>query len=116
MSILSELDNYGCNIKEALDRVLGDEELYMICLEKFMDDEGFNRLGEFIEEKDIEKAFNESHTLKGVSGNLGLIPLYELLVKIVEQLRENSLEGVLEDYKKIMRSYNEIKKISRQKI
>ncbi|MFK4785654.1 Hpt domain-containing protein [Fusobacterium sp. MFO224] len=114
MGVLVELDNFGCDIKEALDRVLGDEELYMICLDKFMDDEGFNKLGKFIEEKDIEKAFNESHTLKGVSGNLGITPLYELLVIIVEKLRKNSLEGVLNDYKKMMISYNDIKKISRK--
>ncbi|WP_163470297.1 Hpt domain-containing protein [Fusobacterium sp. IOR10] len=116
MSILKELNNNGCDVKGALDRVLGDEELYIICLKKFVADEGFENLGKFIEEKDIEKAFNESHTLKGVAGNLGLTPLYDLLVIIVEKLRNNSLMGVYEDYKKMMKFYNEIKKISKDNV
>lgn len=116
MSILKELNDYGCDIKGALDRVLGDEELYIICLEKFVADEGFDKLGKYIEEKKIEMAFNESHTLKGVSGNLGVTPLYNLLTVIVEKLRKDSLEGVFEDYKKIMKSYNKIKKISKDNI
>lgn len=111
MSILEKLDSYGCNTKEALERVLDDKELYIICLEKFMDDDGFNRLGDFIKEKDIEKAFNEGHTLKGVSGNLGLVPLYDLLVIIVEKLRNHSIEGVLENYKEMMDLYKDIKLI-----
>jgi hypothetical protein len=116
MSILKELNNNGCDVKGALDRVLGDEELYIICLRKFVADDSFENLGKFIEEKNIEKAFNESHTLKGVAGNLGIIPLYELLVIIVEKLRNNSLIGVYGDYKKMMKSYNEIKKIIKDNV
>ncbi|MFA6708298.1 MAG: Hpt domain-containing protein [Fusobacterium sp.] len=116
MSILKELNNHGCDVKGALDRVLGDEELYVICLKKFVADDAFENLGKFIEEENIEKAFNESHTLKGVAGNLGITPLYDLLVVIVEKLRNNSSIGVYEDYKKMMKSYNKIKKISKDNI
>lgn len=116
MSILKELNNHGCDVKGALGRVLGDEELYVICLKKFVADDAFENLGKFIEEENIEKAFNESHTLKGVAGNLGITPLYDLLVVIVEKLRNNSSIGVYEDYKKMMKSYNKIKKISKDNI
>lgn len=108
---LKELKDYGCDVNGSLERVLGDEELYFFCLNEFIKDKGFQNLGKFIEEKKVEEAFGESHTLKGVAGNLGVTPMYKLLTFIVEKLRKESFDGTLEEYKKLMVEYEKFKKI-----
>ncbi|MDY6296345.1 MAG: Hpt domain-containing protein, partial [Schwartzia succinivorans] len=40
-------------------------------------------------------AFRHAHTLKGLTANMGLTPLYDLVVKIVEPLREGNCKPEL---------------------
>lgn len=108
---LKELEKYGCDIKGSLERVLGDKELYFFCLNEFIKDKGFQNLGKLIEENKVEEAFGESHTLKGVAGNLGVTPIYETLTFIVEKLRKKSFDGILEDYKRLMIEFGKFEKI-----
>lgn len=39
-------------------------------------------------------AFEHAHNLKGVSGNLGLIPLYGVVSDLVERLRSKQYDNV----------------------
>ena len=44
-------------------------------------------LKESIESGDLNAAFEAAHALKGITGNLALVPLYEPIVEITELLR-----------------------------
>ena len=40
----------------------------------------FAVLGTSIEAKNVEKAFDAAHSLKGTLGNMGLTPMYEIII------------------------------------
>ena len=106
LKVLDSLKAWNCDVNGALERFLGDEDLYCSCLEIFAKDENFYRLKEHIAAGEYEKAFDAAHTLKGVSGNLGLTPLYHAIINILEPLRskdysnlDSLYEGVMENFK-----------------
>ena len=100
--LLSKLEKWGCDISGAMRRFLDDEELYINCLSTMLADESFAVLGTSIEEKNVEKAFDAAHSLKGTLGNMGLTPMYEIIIQIVEPLRDGKLEGIAEKYEVLM--------------
>ena len=84
---IEKLRIWGCDIEDAMKRVLGDDGFYRTCLEIFTGDESFEKLDASMDNQYYKEAFEAAHTLKGVSGNLGLTPLYEALCLLVEALR-----------------------------
>ena len=100
--LLSKLENWGCDISGAMRRFLDDEELYINCLSTMLADESFAALGASIETKDGKKAFDAAHSLKGTLGNMGLTPMYEIIIQIVEPLRDGKLDGIAEKYEVLM--------------
>lgn len=98
----SELRKWGCDVDGALERVVGDEELYRDCLQSIARDEAFFALGDALRAGDVGRAFDHAHTLKGVLANLGLTPLYDIVVCIVEPLRVKNADGVMEEYEKLL--------------
>ena len=89
------LRDWGCDVDGALERMLGDEELYLECLSMLLEDEGFDALGAALEQGDAAAAFDCAHALKGVLANLGLTPLLDQVEKIVEPLRAGLIDGLL---------------------
>ena len=61
---------------------------------KFEEDRNCRGIRESLEKQDAEAAFNQAHALKGVSGNLGLNPVYDLAAQISDQLRGKQMEEV----------------------
>lgn len=100
--MVEKLQNWGCNTTEALERFVGDNDLYIMCMNLFIDDGSFEQLGTAIENSDIDAAFNACHTLKGVAGNVSAGPLFQAIEELTERLRAKDPSGMAEDYKKIM--------------
>ena len=100
--LYGELRGWGCDVDGALERVINDDELYLACLQSIAHDETFFSLGDALRAGDNERAFDCAHTLKGVLANLGLTPIYDSVVRIVEPLRAKSAEGVMEEYEKLL--------------
>ena len=86
-ALMDELRARGCDVEGALTRFLNNEAFYAKCYKKFLDDPAFSALDEALKAKDAETAFRHAHTLKGLTANMGLTPLYDIVVKIVEPLR-----------------------------
>ncbi len=100
MDIFSELKEYGVNIEEAIHRFMNNDELYKKMLLKLPDNIESLPILKFVETGDYSKAVANAHTLKGVTGNLSLTPLYKAYSRIVDLFREGKPEeakGVLED-------------------
>lgn len=93
-SIFEILADWNCDIDTAMDRFLNNEELFLSCLKTFARDPGFAKLNDAIQAQAYEEAFEYAHNLKGVSGNLGLTPLYQALVTIVESLRNKNYQSI----------------------
>ena len=92
--LIERLKTEHCDVDAALDRCMNMEDLYMELLQMFADDTEIDKLHEAYEDHNVKEVFFHSHTLKGVYTNLGLTPLYELDIPIVETTRKGNLEGL----------------------
>ncbi|MEG1869477.1 MAG: Hpt domain-containing protein [Oscillospiraceae bacterium] len=101
--MLEKLKDYGADVDGAMGRFLDDIPLYKTCFLAFLNDEAFINLGIALIAKDYKNAFEYAHTLKGITGNMGLTPLYQLICSIVEALRSN-------EYSDLQASYVEVRK------
>lgn len=104
-TLVEKVRTYGADVSGAMERFLDDEDLYEKCLLTFVDDESFAGLKEAIDNKDYEQAFNCAHTLKGVAANLGLTPLYDAIVGIVEPLRAKDYSDLDNQYAAVADAY-----------
>lgn len=107
--LIRTLSLYGMNVKDAMSRFMGDEELFELCFKQFAHDKGFERLEEAIKAKDYDAAFKAAHSLKGVAGNLGLETLFESLSELVETLRHGEYDADIDGmYDKIVKHSREL--------
>lgn len=102
--LLEELKNWGCDIDGAMERFVGDEELYKTCLYTVLDDKAFTGLGEALRTNKVKEAFDYAHTLKGVLANMGLTPMYDVTVRLVEPLRAGNQEGLFPVYEELLQT------------
>jgi HPt (histidine-containing phosphotransfer) domain-containing protein len=107
--LLEKLVDWGCDVEGAMDRFLDDEELYQSCLASVCEDPAFEKLGEALGEGDVLEAFEQSHSLKGILGNLGLDPMLAIAVQIVEPLRKGSVENLQPRYEALLDSKEYLK-------
>ena len=101
-----ELIDWGVNWPDVQERFMGNEDLVEKFMLKFLNDSSFEALTKGLEAKNAEDAFKGCHTLKGVTGNLGLDEMRPDVLELTEILRAGSLEGSEELYQKIKASYD----------
>lgn len=108
-----QLLSAGVNIREGVARFAGNAPLYEKFLFKFLDDPSFAQLQTAVAAANWEDALTAAHTLKGVSGNLGLDALFNASAQVVSLLREQNPAGALSAYETLKKSYDEIMGILR---
>lgn len=92
MSLLDNLQTLGADVQDGLNRFVRNAALYEKMLKKFPGAaEGLPVLPHF-EAGDLDTALANAHTLKGMTGNLSLTPLYQAYTEIVSLLREGKPE------------------------
>ncbi|SFA69487.1 HPt (histidine-containing phosphotransfer) domain-containing protein [Acetitomaculum ruminis DSM 5522] len=96
----------GADIEGTMDRFLNNEELYVKFLKKFLDDENFSILEKSLKEANYDDAFSSSHTLKGVSANLGLNGLTDAVSPLVEKLRAKDFNDLDSMFEKVSEKYH----------
>ncbi|MCR4655408.1 MAG: Hpt domain-containing protein [Lachnospiraceae bacterium] len=84
---IDKLREFGADVDEGLARCMNNEEFYLKMIELGLSDERFNSLGAIIEDGNMDEAFEMSHALKGVVGNLALTPIYQPISELTELLR-----------------------------
>jgi len=89
---LEKLAAADINCEEGIGRFIGNRELYEKFVAKFPEDPTFAAMESAMESGDVQEAFRQAHTLKGVTGNLSFIGLYESVKPLVEALRSGDLE------------------------
>lgn len=105
--LCSELEGWGCDVNGAMARCLNDEDFYCKLVKTVMRDSAFEELGKTLEEGDAVKSFDLAHSLKGSLANVGLTPLYDLVVQIVEPLRGGNIQGLAIPYLKLTKKKEE---------
>ncbi len=100
----------GADVENTIKRFMGNEAMYEKFLKKFLDNSNYSGLEENIEAGNYEEAFKCAHTLKGVSANLGLDPIYKASSDLTEEFRgktneEVNKERVQEIWQELQRVY-----------
>lgn len=102
MDLLEELKGLGANTEEALERFMGNAELYEKMLKKFPLMLEKSPVDADFDTGSYEDVIETVHSLKGMTGNLSLTPLYEAYTDILGKLREEQpvqakelLKGIL---------------------
>lgn len=111
MDIWEKMEHYGVDLEGALTRVLGDKDLYLECIQDFLKENSFQRLKECIEVGDFQEAIAPAHALKGVTANLGIVPLNEKIVVLLDALRNGKtdhLQKQFEDFCKEMEAFKKL--------
>lgn len=109
MNFLAELENLGVDVKEGLDRVMGDESLYEMMFGMFVTTLEANPIRE--EEFDAEpldELIGKVHTLKGTTGNLSITPLFVRYERTLTLLRENQPAKAKAAFQELLPVQNEI--------
>ncbi len=109
-----KLSKAGIDVNDGVRRVGNDKEAYEKFLYSFPEDDNYIKMLAAIEQRDPQAAFQASHALKGVAGNLSLVNLHAALLPLVEVFRKNTMEGaenylpeVKECYEIVIRALSE---------
>ncbi len=87
---VAQLREFGANVDEAMKRCLNNETFYLTLVGKALRDPSFERLRDALEQGDLDRAFELAHSLKGVTGNLSLTPIYCALQEMTDLLRKKA--------------------------
>lgn len=93
-ALKERLARCGVPVAETLSRFCGNEELYFRFLRRFPEDPSYGMMEQALKQANYDDAATACHTLKGVSGNLGLVPLYEACIACMPCLRQASADGL----------------------
>lgn len=96
------------DLKGALNRLSGDEELYIRCLELFLEDQTMAELHHALETQAWDDAFTAAHALKGLAGNMGFIPLFHASAELVVLIRAGRTKELAASYLELDRCYHKI--------
>lgn len=107
-AILDELKEKGVELEPVLRRFLGKEEMYLKFLKRFLEDDSYRKMQNYLKEDDVEEAFKACHALKGVVTNLGLDGIMKTVIPVTEKLRAGSLEGILELQQQMEEEYETV--------
>lgn len=98
----------GVDIDSAIERFVGNENLYARMLKKFLEESSYNRLVKAISDKDPDEAVSASHTLKGLCGNLSFTALFKLFENQVNLFRADEWDKAVGLMPEISEKYKEM--------
>ena len=113
-ALKQELITWGIDWPDVSARFLGNEDLVIKFMMKFLNDKSMDELTEYLAAGDAENAFKAIHTLKGVSGNLSMKAIHDDVWSLTEILRAGSLDGAQEKYDRIKVKYDDLIRILRK--
>lgn len=87
MLTLDALRDFGADTREGLERCLNNEAMYLSLIRRALENRSFDALAAAVAADDRKAAFEAVHTLKGMTANLALTPLYTLSSEMTELLR-----------------------------
>jgi HPt (histidine-containing phosphotransfer) domain-containing protein len=102
------LKRIGIEVDNVIERLGGNELLYLSICQKFIYDPNYLYLKEAISNDDRKAAVNHAHTLKGVACNLGFRRLSVLCKTFMEEIDEAENEIPPQIYQELSDEYERI--------
>ncbi|MBR5116002.1 MAG: Hpt domain-containing protein [Lachnospiraceae bacterium] len=87
MLTIEKLEEFGAETKDGLERCLNDAEFYLDLIPGALERGNYERIEAAIHAGNLPEAFEAAHALKGILGNLALMPIYEPVSEMTECLR-----------------------------
>jgi histidine phosphotransfer protein HptB len=106
--LFQALRESGADVDATIERFCGNSDMYEKFIRKFPDDGTFFLIKPAFESKDPARELETTHTLKGVSGNLGFTRLYKATSDTVALIRAKEYDKAAASYPEIEAAYNEI--------
>lgn len=102
MGLFEELKGLGVNVDEGMERLMGNPALYKRMLGSFTKMMRNPSAQPDFVHGEIADNIERAHTIKGVTGNLSITPLYQAYSEIVRLLRENRIEEAKEVFEQVL--------------
>jgi chemotaxis protein histidine kinase CheA len=116
INTINILESAGIAWNDTLPKLMNHEAIYIKYLKQFIYNIYYDRLLEDLASNDCSSAFRNAHTLRGTAGNLGIMPMYECLVPMTEELRTGDIEAarlrlpvLTETHDKVISAINMVK-------
>jgi len=103
-----KLKEIGIDVSGVVNRLGGNESLYLIICNKFTKDTNYLILKEALSKKDYQSAEIRIHTLKGIAANLGFIRLEIISRCVLNDIRERKLVNLRQDIYSLTEEYQRI--------
>ena len=98
----------GIDVNDALNRFSGSSELFEKYINRFIGEKSYTELVVSVEKKDYAAAENAVHSLKGVTGSLGMKDLFESSCALLAAFRDKKEELFSPLLEEIKVKYEEI--------
>lgn len=108
---IDDLNAFGANTKEGLQRCMNNEGFYLRLVKMIPCDPNFQKLYDALDGGNWAGAFEAAHALKGALGNLSLTPIYEPIFEITEKLRACTMVDCADLVEVIRKGQDELKGI-----
>lgn len=109
--MMSALEAAGVDAQDGLKRFAGNGELYEKFLHKFLDDDNYAKIAPALEAEDWAAAQAAAHTVKGVSGNLGMKIVFKESSALVTALQDKQYTEAMMIYTKLAQAYRQVVEI-----
>ena len=116
--LFARLERMGCHPRQAVERFMGNEALFLSFLMKLPENMDLESLRGGLEQEDEERFYRCIHNWKGMAGNLGLTPIYECAQAILVEFRTSKfkhrnkltaltleIEGECREFARLVRQY-----------
>lgn len=87
MLTVDKLKEWGADVAEGLGRCMNDANFYITLVGMAVKDRQLDALADALDARDLDRAFELAHALKGMYGNLALTPIYAPVSEMTELLR-----------------------------
>jgi hypothetical protein len=99
--LLLKLNDMGINIASGLHRFNNNANIYLNFIDKFINDQSFEKLEKAIMRKDYDEALIYASAVQGIASNLGIVDL---------ELKCKNICYLIHDHKDVKEAYYEIDK------
>ena len=98
------------NYKELAENLELEEDEFLELVELFLETSAsdLSTLQSAIIEENAEKVIEAAHSIKGASGNMGLMDIFEAAKGVETRARDNDLEGIAESSQELKKKLDEI--------
>ena len=90
MLTMDKLREFGADVDTGLARCMNNESFYIMLIGKVIEDKRLALLEKQLADRELDKAFETAHALKGMYANLSLDPLTKPVSEMTELLRSRT--------------------------